>query len=87
MADSKPHGFTLPSARHVADLTVFFDKATLNKDGSITLILKLPSEMGPNILDLRTNDGMALNARVWETRMPDGMEQLAAAVGMTLGRV
>lgn len=83
-AAAGPHPFTLPSARHVADLTVFYDKATFNKDGTATVIFKLPAEMDHNILDLKRNDGMALNIRVWETRLPDGMEQLARAVGMSL---
>jgi hypothetical protein len=79
-----PADFTLPSSRHVADLTVFFDKATLNKDGTATVIFKLPSEMAPNVLELQRNDGMALNVRVWETKLDEGMAALAAAVGMTL---
>lgn len=75
--------FALPSARHLTDLTAFFNKATINKDGSVTMILKLPADMAERVLVFSASDGMALNVRVWETRLPDGMEALAAAVGLT----
>lgn len=76
--------FSLPSGPHLIDLTMFYDKATFNKDGSATVIFKLPPEQKPNILALSNNDGMALNARVWTTQLPSGMQRLAEAVGMSL---
>lgn len=77
--------WTLPRARHLADLTAFYDKAIFNKDGSITLSFKLPAEERANVVALADNDGMALNVRVWETALPEGMQALARAVGLSDG--
>lgn len=86
MADDpevRPVGdFTLPSARRLARFTAFYDKATMNKDGTTTVVLKVPAEERDAVVSLAGNDGMALNVSVWETRLPDGMEALARAVGL-----
>lgn len=84
MPDDDRPTFSLPSADHVVDLTVFWDGAKFNKDGSATVSFKLPPDQKPNVVVLSDNDGMALNVRVWSTRLPDGMQQLAEAVGMSL---
>lgn len=81
-ASASTSPFTLPSARLLAAFTAFYDKATFNKDGSITVIFKLPAEERAAVVDLADNDGMALNVKVWETTMPEGMEALARAVGL-----
>lgn len=81
-SSGEPAGHTLPSARHLADLTAFYDKATFNKDGTVTLVFKLPAEEAVKIPVFATHDGLALNVRVWETRMPEGMAALARAVGL-----
>lgn len=79
-----PSDFALPSARHLANLTAYYDRATFNKDGTVTLTMKLPAEMKSEIVALSENDGMALNVSVWETALDDGMMELARVIGMTL---
>lgn len=72
----------LPSARHLADFHGFFEKATLNKNGTCTIILTLPVEMKNHIIALSDNDGMAINVSMWETELPEGDEMLARALGL-----
>lgn len=74
----------LPSGRHLADFHAFYDKVTFNKDGTATLIVKVPEEMVEAMIQLRRQDGMALNMSVWETVLDDDMQALARAVGMAL---
>lgn len=74
----------LPSSTHLADFHAFYDKAIFNKDGTVTITLKAPSEMKDQVVALSRNDGMALNISVWETKLDDDMAALARAVGMTL---
>lgn len=72
----------LPSARHLADFHGFFTKATFNRDGTATLIFNVPAEMKEQLLAISTNDGMALNVSVWETKMPEGEAWLADLLGL-----
>lgn len=74
----------LPSGRHLADFHAFYDKVTFNKDGTATLIVRVPDEMVEQMVKLRRQDGMALNVSVWETKLDEGMQALARAVGMAL---
>lgn len=77
-----PH--SLPSARHLSHFSAFYKTATFAKDGTATVTFMLPADQKPEILSLSENDGMTLNISVWETRMPDGEEALARALGMDL---
>lgn len=74
----------LPSARHLADLHGFYAGAKLNSDGTANLIFRVPRECKDRLLPISDNDGMALNISVWETRLPEGEEWLAAALGITV---
>lgn len=74
----------LPSARHLADLHGFYAGAKLNSDGTANLIFRVPRECKDRLLPISDNDGMALNISVWETRLPEGEEWLAAALGIAV---
>lgn len=72
----------LPSGDLLSDFTAFFSKATFLRDGSCIVYLMLPPESKPAVLDLSTNDGMALNVSVWATGIPEPDEDLARALGL-----
>lgn len=75
--------FALPSkSSPLAHFTAFYDKATFNKDGSVTVILKVSADQKAAVVALSDGDGKALNMIVWETVLPDGMAELARAVGL-----
>lgn len=82
MPDSHVPTHTLPSSAHLADFHAFYEKVIFNKDGGATLMFKVPADMVEAMIALRRNDGLALNVTVWETRLPDGMAELARAVGL-----
>lgn len=75
-------GHDLPSARHLADLHGFFKTASFAADGTALLTFKIPPEMKDRLVDISTNDGMALNLSVWETQLPEGEAWLAEALGL-----
>lgn len=79
-----PSDFALPSSTHLANLTAHYAGGHFNKDGTITLNLKLPAEMAEEFVALSRNDGLALNVSVWETKLDEGMAELARVIGMTL---
>lgn len=73
-----PH--SLPSTPlPLAQFTAFFKRATFQRDGTADVILTLPTDAVSAILDLNTNDGMALNVTVWGTVL-DGDEDGAAGL-------
>lgn len=75
-------GHDLPSARHLADLHGFYASAIFPRDGTCKLTFTLPPEMKHHVLAITDNDGMALNISVWETKLPEGDEMLARALGL-----
>lgn len=77
----------LPSARHLADLHGFFKTATLLRDGTANLTFSIPPDMVHELVALANNDGMALNISVWETKLPEGDDWLAQALGLDDGAV
>lgn len=75
---------TLPSKPEpLAHFTAYYDRATFNKDGSVSVIFKVPAEDKAGVVDLSYQDGKALNVTVWETMLPPEMEGLARAAGLT----
>lgn len=64
--------------------TAFYKSARLGSDGGADVTLYLPPEMKHEVLELSTNDGMALNITVYETEMPevDGLGELATYLGI-----
>lgn len=75
-------GHDLPSGRHLADLHGFFKTAAFNANGTANLVFTIPAELKARLVDISVNDGMALNISVWETKVPEGDEWLAEALGL-----
>lgn len=83
LAPRDPH--PLPSrATPLARFTAFYERATFNKDGSTTVILKVDADNKDQVVALSRQDGKALNVTIHETLLPPGMEELARAVGLDM---
>jgi hypothetical protein len=73
-----PH--SLPSSpTPLSSFTAFFKRATLARDGSADVVFQLAQDQVAAILDLNTNDGMALNVTVWGTQLPED-DELASLI-------
>ncbi len=75
-------GHDLPSGRHLADLHGFYKTASFAADGTALITFRTPPEMKHKLVDISTNDGMALNISIWETKLPEGDEWLASVLGL-----
>lgn len=66
-----PH--SLPSSpTPLSTFTAFFQRATFKRDGSADVVFVLAPDQVQAVLDLNTQDGMALNITVHATVLDEG---------------
>lgn len=82
-----PH--SLPSGNSLASFTAHYKMARFNAAGTCDLTFSIGRDMAEEIVKLSTsNDGLALNVEVWETKLEGDIEglgdlaELAKALGI-----
>lgn len=73
--------FPAPSGELRSTFAAFFTNAKFNSNGSVTVVLNLPSDQREAVMKLSDQKGYALNVAVWEQEEVSG-EDLAAVLGL-----